>query len=102
MRYQLMSDREEMAKGNYVCSDWIDEEKTTVSVTRVIPANTQNPTTLVNLKALEEKDWEAACAKKCNLHDEGLCVHIVSALEYFRKNWREHMKPWETIAGARK
>lgn len=99
---QVMTDRTQMAKDNYVCSDWLDEEKTKVLVTRVIPANMQNPTTLVNLQALEEKDWDNACAKHCNLHEEGLCVHVVAALENFRKNWRLYMKPWETLAGAKK
>lgn len=103
LRKQVMETRVQTAKEKYVCGDWMDEERTRVTVTRVATVVAPNLSTDVDLKKLEEGDWKGACAKQCNIYIEGLCVHVLCALEKKRTpTWRSLMKPWETISGAKK
>lgn len=101
---QVMEGRVKVAEEKYVCGEWMDEARTRVTVTRVAPGvATTNPSTEVDLQKLQEGDWTGCCAKLCNIYDEGLCVHVLCALKKRRTpTWRALMKPWETIAGAKK
>lgn len=103
MHDQVMQDRVDFAEANYICTEWDDNTLEAKVVKVPIPASGAAPTTGVNLKALLEKRWGAVCEKKCVVYEEGLCVHTLCAMKKKRGlNWREHMKPWETITGARR
>lgn len=98
---QLMMKREEEARAQYSCGRWLDTEEMVVIVTKV-NTTSGSPDTRVDLGALTEQKWEFVCEKICLLHAEGLCVHVLAALQKKNKQWKHFMKPWETIAGARR
>ena len=55
----------------------------------------------VDLDALDRKDWENLCSKKCCAFTAGLCVHTLVAL---RKkdgvSYYDKVKEWEKLRSA--
>ena len=80
--YDLMLARDECAREKWTkTGDWLDTEQLVCNVTSTHSGNHQEAR--VDLKALFRKDWKGSCSKSCQLFDDGLCVHVMRALQAY-------------------
>lgn len=85
----------------YSCGSWQDAGMSKIMVSKV-PRRSCADDCIVDLSELEGKNWHSACEKRCVSTDQGLCVHVLCAVQKRHKDWECFMKPWETMEGARK